>query len=171
MFRHSHYLRAAMNLAADRDQQLARTAQKLGVPLANLHGDELTRVQLQTAKEIGGVWTRMLLDAPEEVMKYHFAPLQIALCLLYAIIERYQAWSRLYPAFRDKDLDEYCQENEAFLQQLKKLRDSLLHQHPANFKAQPTFVGQYGKDMIAVLIEGERTCRNYLSQLEERLAP
>ena len=65
MFRHSHYLWAAMNLAVDRDRQLDRTAQRLGVPLANLRGDELTRVQQQTAKEFGGVQARMLLDAPE----------------------------------------------------------------------------------------------------------
>ena len=70
-----------MNLAADREHQLSQTSNRLGVSGGNLQEETLTRLQVETAKEIGGFQTRMLLDAPREIAKYHFAPLQIALCV------------------------------------------------------------------------------------------
>ena len=32
-------------------------------------------LQVETAQEIGGIRARMLLDAPEEIEKYHWGPL------------------------------------------------------------------------------------------------
>ena len=110
MLRHSYYLRAAMNLAANRQQQLQKTLDGLGFAKIPTDHEDFTLVQVEAAKEIGGINTRMLLDAPREIEKYHFGPLQIALCLLYAIIEKYSELSKADQMFQDDAFDRYCLE-------------------------------------------------------------
>ena len=91
LWHHSCLLRAATNLATDRQRQLVRTLDRLGFQAIPDDGGELVRLQVETAQEIGGVRTRMLLDAPEEIEKYHWGPLQIALCLLAGVLAKYEA--------------------------------------------------------------------------------
>ena len=74
LLRHSHLLRASMNLAHDRHQQLQRTLAVLGFSEMPTDPENITRVQVEAANEIGGIKTRMLLDATAEVEKYHFGP-------------------------------------------------------------------------------------------------
>ena len=119
---HSHFLRSALALAADRHEQLHRTLHRLGhseMPT----GDEAFRdMQMETAKEIGGIRTMMYLDAPQETMKYHFGPLQMALCLLDAIVARYRKLARDQPVFQDDEFDIWCNERPDLLQRLKATR-------------------------------------------------
>jgi len=169
LVQHSHFLRSSMNLAYDRQQQLENTMHALGLSSIPTEGESFTLLQVQTAKEIGGVNTRMLLDAPEEIQKYHFGPLQIALSLLFAIIEEYKRLSRTYPTFQNDTLDTYCRENHQFVETLKVLRDSILHQRYDNMDAQRRFVeefsGDKSKHLVTLLIEGERIYKDYLRRL------
>lgn len=169
MLRHSYYLRAAMNLAANRQQQLQKTLDGLGFAKIPTDHEDFTLVQVEAAKEIGGINTRMLFDAPREIEKYHFGPLQIALCLLYAIIEKYRELSKANQMFQDDAFDRYCLENKQFVQQLSALRDSVLHQRYDNMDEQENFVkwfdGDRNKHCGTVLIEGESIYQDYLRSL------
>ena len=78
-----------MNLAYDRHQQVQQTLVVLGLSKMPRDSENITQVQVQAAKEIGGIKTRMLLDAPSELEKYHFGPLQVSLCLLSAMLDEY----------------------------------------------------------------------------------
>ena len=62
----SHLLRYATNLAFDRSRQLDQTLLDLGFAEVPTDQEELTRLQLHTAAELGGVWTAMVLDAHEK---------------------------------------------------------------------------------------------------------
>ena len=173
MLYHSYYLRSAINIAHDRHQRLEQTRQNLGLSNKPMDSENIRSLQLQTAKEIGGVNTRMLLDAPEEIGKYHFGPLQIALCLLYAIIEKYRKLVKIYPAFQDNAIDKYCHENEQFVWLLKDVRDSILHQRHDNIEKQQKFVqehsGDSSKHCLDLLLEGEEIYRDYLRRLWHQL--
>lgn len=169
LLRHSYLLRSSMNLAHDREQQLERIVDGLGFSSIPTDRDNLTLVQVQTAQEIGGIHTRMLLDAPEEILKFHWGPLQIALSLLFAIIEKYKKLSRTNPTFRDDAVDQYCCEHHAFVESLESLRDSILHPRHDNQNKQVKFVTRFTGDgtrhMVTLLIEGERIYKNYLKRL------
>ena len=170
LVQHSYFLRSSMNLAYDRHQQLEQTMHDLGLSSMPTEGETLTLLQVQAAKEVGGVNTRMLLDAPQEILKYHFGPLQIALALkFFAIVERYKQLSKTYPTFQDEALDTYCRKNHQFMGTLEALRDSILHQRYDNMDEQRKFVekftGDGNKHLVTLLIEGESTYKDYLRRL------
>lgn len=169
LLRHSYLLRSSINLAYDRDQQLEQTIHNLGFSSMPAEPEGRTAVQMAAAREIGGINVRMLLDAPQEIEKYHFGPLQIALCLLYAIIERYKELSKTCPSFRDDSVDKYCSENERFILHLKDLRDSVLHQRHDNLAKQMNalkeFDGEANKHILDLLLGGESIYRDYLRNL------
>lgn len=128
--------------------------------------EDFTRLQVETAKEIGGINTQMLLDAPQEIEKYHYGPLQIALCLFDAMITKYGLLSKAIPVFQDDTLDNYCRKHRDFMIVLKDVRASLLHQRYDNFQRQRQFVTAFGRQrrdhMTALLIEGARSFDEYL---------
>ena len=132
-------------------------------------GEGFTQLQVEAAKEIGGIHTRTLLDAPQEIQKFHWGPLQIALCLLYAVIEKYKQLSKTNSMFQDDAIDRYCRENDQFVELLKALRDSILHQRHENVDEQSRFVerftGDNSKHLVTLLIEGENAYREYLRRL------
>ena len=169
LFRHAHFLRSAMTLAASRHEQLDRTLLRLGHSEMPTGKKAFHEVQAETAKEIGGIRTMMYLDAPQEIMKFHYGPLQVALCLLDAIIARYRQLSRDKPAFQDDELDAYCSEHADFLQTLKATRDSLLHERHDKVGDQEAFVKAFrtkGQDrIVSSLIEGSTAYEAYLRRL------
>ena len=169
LVQHSHFLRSAMNLAYDRHQQLENTILDLGLSSMPRDHETLTLLQVHAAKEIGGVNTRMLLDAPQEVLKHHFGPLQIALALLFAIIEKYRQLSKAHPVFRDDAVDQYCRDNYQFVEDLEALRNSIVRQRYDNMDEQEKFVKEFsgGKTdhLVTLLIEGESVYRDYLKRL------
>lgn len=165
----SHLLRCATNLAYDRSLQLDGTLRTLGMSSMPEPEDELLRLQLQTAQEIGGIRTLMLLDASREIMMYHFGPLQVALCLLHVALEYYGELAKSGPVFRSKPVDNFLGENSEFVERLKDLRNSVLHSNLDNMPKQKEFVSTYSgsshKHLVAVLVEGERTYREYVQGL------
>ena len=167
MLRHSFYLRSSLNLAYDRHQQLEQTIQGLGFSSMPMNDDNFREVQIRAAKEIGGINTRMLLDAPQEPQKYHFGPLQIALCLLGAILDNYEKMVKRNQIFQDDAIDQFRCENEPFVQHLEKVRDSILHQRYDNIDQQIKFVEEYtgSPHMVRLLIEGESIYKDYLRRL------
>lgn len=78
----------------------------------------------------------MLPDATEEIEKYHWRPLQIALCLLAGILAKYKTLCRDDPSFQDDEIDAYLRQHVGFASVLFDLRDSLLHQHYENMPTQ-----------------------------------
>ena len=169
LVQHSHFLRCAMHLAYDRHMQLKKTMRGLGFSRIPTERERLTQLQAQVAKEIGCVNTKMLLDAPQEIEKYHFGPLQIALSLLFAIVEKYKQLSNSNPMFQDVAFDGYCCENSQFVEHLESVRDSILHQRYDNIDEQRKFVVEFsGEDCqhpVTLLIEAERIYRDYLKRL------
>jgi hypothetical protein len=169
---HSHFLRSALALAADRHEQLQRTLHRLGhseMPI----GDEAFRdVQMETAKEIGGIRTMMYLDAPQETMKYHFGPLQIALCLLDAIVARYRKLARDQPVFQDDEFDIWCNERPDLLQRLKAARYSLLHGRHDTMVDQTAFVEAFREQdsIVSSLLEGAVAYEAWLRRLASSLS-
>ena len=97
-------------------------------------------MQVEAAQEIGGVRTRTLLDAPEEIEKYHRGPLRIALCLLAAVLAKYEGLRRDDPGFQDDGIDGYRCQHSGFVDDLRELRDALLppalrqHAHPGGVR-------------------------------------
>ena len=158
-----------MNLAHNRSQQLDNTIRDLGLSSIPTDNEAFAQLQVEAAKEIGGVNTRMLLDAPQEVQKYHFGPLQIALSLLFAIIAKYRQLSGSHPVFRDDAIDDYCHENHQFVENLEALRNSIVRQRYNNIDEQKKFVeefsGDKNKHVVTLLIEGENVYKNYLRRL------
>jgi len=174
MLRHSHFLLSAVNLSYYRFQHLEQTKHNLGLTNTPMDSENLDAIQLQTAKEIGGVNTKMLLDAPLEIEKYHFAPVQIACCLLYAAIEKYRKLVKVNPIFRDQSIDKYCEENAEFVRVLKGLRDLLLHPFGDNWKQQDEFFEFLKQDghtarHYQLLLKGTSFYRTYLERLKSRL--
>ncbi|MXX52660.1 MAG: hypothetical protein F4Z35_01515 [Dehalococcoidia bacterium] len=169
LVQHSHFLRSSMNLAYDRSRQLENTMQVLKLPSVPSDNETFTQLQVQAAQEIGGINTRMFLDAPEEIQKYHFGPLQVALSLLFAIIEKYRQLCNSHPIFQDDVLDQYCHENHQFVETLKTLRNSIVRQRYDNVDEQEKFVKEFSGDksehLVTLLIEGESVYRSYLSRL------
>ena len=169
LVRHAHLLRSSMNLVYDRQQQLEQTMRGLGFSSVPRDHKDFTRLQVQAAKEIGGIHTRILLDAPQEIEKFHWGPLQISLCLLYAVIERYKQLCKINPTFQDDALDKYCRENHQFVELLEALRDSILHQRYDNEGEQVKFVEKFTGDgnrrLKTLLIEGESAYKDYLRRL------
>ena len=169
LLRHSHLLRASMNLAYDRHQQLQQTLVVLGLSEMPRDSESITQVQVQAAKEIGGIRTRMLLDAPSELEKYHFGPLQVSLCLLSAMLDEYARLTGINPVFSDVEMDNFRERNQQFLQSLDGLRDSILHERYDNVDVQKQFVSSQAGDPVRLAIEGEQGLQRYLKLLNERL--
>ena len=169
---HSHFLRSALALAADRHEQLNQTLCRLGHSELPTGDDAFLDVQMETAKEIGGIRTMMYLDAPQEIMKYHFGPLQVALCLLDAVVARYRKLSHDQPAFQDDEFDIWCNERPDFLQRLKAARDSLLHERHDTLVGQTAFVEALREQdsIVSSLLEGAATYEAWLRRLASSLS-
>ena len=174
LWQHSHFLRSALTLASDRHEQLNRTLLRLGHSEIPTSEEAFLEVQMETAREIGGIRTMMHLDAPQEIMKFHYGPLQVALCLLDAMIARYKTLSRDKPAFQDDGLDTYCNEHPDFLQSLRAARDSLLHERHENIVDQMSFVTAFRAEdqdrIVSSLVEGAATYEAYLKRLASSLS-
>lgn len=170
---HSWFLIASMNLASDRAAQLDRTMRRLGLPAMPVDREEFLRLQIETAREIGGVRTRLLLDAPQEVEKYHFGPLQIALAMLSAMLKKYRRLARDHAELRNESLDEYCQKNRDFVNRLDALRDSIAHQRYDNVVQQESFTrmfdGVRSAHFLTLLTEGANLLREYLERWSREL--
>ena len=169
LLRHSHLLRASMNLAYDRRQQLQQTLVALGFSEMPTDRENITRVQVQAAKDLGGIRTRMLLDASSEMEKHHFGPLQMSLCLVYAMFEEYSRLTGTNTVFSDDDLDAFLQRNNQVLQSLEGLRHSILHERYDNIDVQQQFVSSHVSDSVRLVLEGEQVFQRYLKLLVERL--
>ena len=196
---HSHFLRSALALAADRHEQLHRTLHRLGhsemptgdeaPPSLRDTGDHengacgsagwppfsdqaFRDLQVETAKEIGGIRTMMYLDAPQETMKYHFGPLQMALCLLDAIVARYRKLARDQPVFQDDEFDIWCNERPDLLQRLKAARDSLRHERHDTMVDQTAFVEAFREQdsIVSSLLEGAVAYEAWLRRLASSLS-
>ncbi len=169
LVQHSHFLRSSLNLAYDRHLQLENTMQALELSQIPKEQESLIQLQVQTAKEIGGVNAKMLGDAPLEIEKYHFGPLQIALSLLFAIIEKYRELSKRDPIFQDNVIDRFCSENHQFVRTLETLRNSILYQRYDNLDEQKRFIEKYSEDdnkhLVTLLIEAENIYKDYLRRL------
>ena len=173
LWNHSCLLRAATNLAADRHRQLCRTLERLGFREIPEDREEFTKLQVETAREIGGIRTRMVLDAPQEIEKYHWGPLQIALCLLAAVLAKYGALCGDDPWFQDDGIDDYRRRHAEFLDGLRNLRDSLLHQRHENMPTQKKFVrefaGEERNQVVERLLEGLSVYEDYVNRLDRSL--
>ena len=159
LVQHSFYLRSTMNLAHDRFLKLQKTIDSAGLSGTITDDDNLTTIQIKTAQEIGGIKTNMPFDASNEIHKYHHAPIQISYCLLYAMLEKYKYLIQHYSLFQDETIDKYFQENKEYIEFLKKLRDSVLHERFDNFDKQEKFLTRFNsdnKDFLTLLIEGQR---------------
>ena len=170
---HSCLLRAATNLAADRHRQLFQTLDRLGFESIPDDSGDLTKLQVETAQEIGGIRTEMLLDAPEEIEKYHWGPLQIALCLLAGVLAKYETLRRDDRSFQDDEIDAYCRQHAEFVRGLHDLRDSLLHQRYENMPTQVEFVTRFAggqrSRIVELLLEGRSVCEGYVRRLGRSL--
>ena len=169
LWHHSCLLRAVTNLAADRHRQLVRTLDRLGFQVIPDDSGDLTRLQVETAQEIGGIRTRMHLDAPEEIEKYHWGPLQIALCLLAGVLAKYEALCRDDRSFQDDGIDAYLGQHAGFVNGLCDLRHSLLHQRYDSMPTQVEFIrkfagGQRGR-LVELLLEGCTVYENYVKRM------
>ena len=167
--RQSFFLTAAINLAANRHVQLVGTLQKMKLSQLPEDRDGLLKVQQETAKEIGGIRTTMLLDAPREIQNYHWGPLQVALSIFSAMLDFYQQAAARHPdVLRDQDLDAYCQRHAAFIAGLKQTRGSLLHERYDNTQRQTEFVMEFNgndQNIITTLIEGADRFDAYFREL------
>ena len=169
LWHHACLLRAIANLGADRHRQLVRTLDRLGIQEIPEDSGDLTRLQVETAQEIGGVRTRMLLDASEEIEKYHWGPLQMALCLLAGVLAKYEALYRDDQSFQDDGIDGYVGQHGEFVNGLRDLRDSLLHQRYDNMPTQVEFIKEFagGKRgrLVELLLEGCAVYENYVKRM------
>lgn len=129
----------------------------------------MLKLQVETAKNIGGIEARSFLYAPEEIGKYYFGPVQIALSLLWAAIEKYDVLSKGNRLLQDMAIEEYCQSNREFIVSLKALRDSIIHPRSDNVQAVKEFSRAHGARHVALLIEGELAYRNYLIRSQDML--
>ena len=173
LWHHSCLLRAATNLATQRHRQLVRTVDRLGLQSIPDDNEELTKLQVETAQEIGGIRTRMLLDAPEEIEKYHWGPLQIALCLLAGVLAKYAALCNEDRSFQDDAIDAYCRQYARFVEGLHHLRNSLLHQRYENIPTQVEFVTEFGRGQQSrideFLLEGVSVYERYVRRMGRSL--
>ena len=158
-----------MNLAYSRSQQLDRTIASLGFSEMPSDPDAVTRIQVQAARDIGGVKTRMLLDASREMEKFHFGPLQVALCLICALVDEYVRLTKVDSVFVDDGLNAFRSKNKDFLLRVAEVRDSLLHERYDNIDAQRQFVATYAGQALQLAIEGYQVLEQYLTALRERL--
>ena len=169
LWHHSCLLRAVTNLAADRQRQLVRTLDRLGFQAIPDDSGDLTRLQVETAQEIGGIRTRMHLDAPEEIEKYHWGPLQIALCLLAGVLAKYEALCRDDRSFQDDGIDAYLGQHAGFVNGLRDLRHSLLHQRYDSMPTQVEFIRKFAGEQrgrpVELLLEGRAVYEDYVKRM------
>ena len=169
LWHHACLLRAATRLAASRQEHLSQTLNRLGLSTIPEGREELTRLQVETAKEIGGIRTMMVLDAPEEIEKYHWGPFQIALCLLAVAFKRYEQLGRTDQWFQDDGFDAYRRQHQDFVNRLDDVRDSLLHQRYENLPTQGEFVDEFRRgqagDPVALLVEGVAAYEGYVRRM------
>ena len=170
---HSCLLRAPTNLAANRHRQLVQTLDRLGFESIPDDSGDFTKLQVETAQEIGGIRTKMLLDAPEEIEKYHWGPLQIALCLLAGVLARYETLRRDDRSFQDDGMDAYRRQHAGFVRGLHDLRDSLLHQRYENMPTQAEFVKKFAggqrSEIVELLLEGRSVYEAYVRRIGRSL--
>ena len=169
LWHHACLLRAATHLASSRHEQLSQTLKRLDLSTIPEGLGEFTRLQVETAKEIGGIRTMMSMDAPEEIEKYHWGPFQIALCLLAVAFKRYEQLGRADQWFQDDQFDAYRRRHQDFVNRLDDVRDSLLHQRYENLPTQREFVDEFrrGKegDPVALLLKGVAAYEGYVRRM------
>ena len=173
LMKHSRYLRSMTNLAYNRQNELNQTIQDLGLSNKALEGDNLRSIEVATAERIGGLRTGMLLDAPEEIEKYYHGPLQIAYCLLYAMIEKHRKLVKVYSLFKDKRIDKYYASKKKYIKSLKHLRHSLLHERYDNVKNQEKFLSGFhdpDTNHVEFLLEGQTIFEDMLMRTQALLA-
>ena len=128
---------------------------------------------METAKELGGIQTRMILDARLEMQKHHFGPLLVALALFHAMIVRYRELSRADSVYQDAALDGFCRQHPTFVNDLESMRHSVLHQRPDNPGTQLEFVTTYTQEgsahMLNLLAEGAAIYDDYVKRLRQVL--
>ena len=170
---HSCLLRAVTNVAADRHRQLVQTLDRLGFQSIPDDRGEFTKFQVETAQEIGGIRAKMLLDAPEEIEKYHWGPLQIALCLLAGALAKYDALCKDDQSFQDDGIDAYRRQHGGFVDAVRKLRDSLLHQRYENMPTQVEFVRKFAggqrEGIVDLLLEARSVYEGYVRRMGRSL--
>lgn len=170
---HTHLLRASMTLYADRERKLAQTAQRLGHSRIPSDRADFDRMLMETAKELGGIQTRMILDAPWEMQTHYFGPLQVALALFHAMIVRYRELFHADPVYQDAALDGFCRRHAAFVNDLESMRHSVLHQRPDNQNVQVEFLTKYTQEdsakMLSLLAEGAAIYDDYVKRLRQVL--
>ena len=173
MQRHSDFLRMSCILGYVRARDLEQTMRDWGFSQMPTTAEDITKIQQETAMEIGGFETRMILDENLEIEKYHFAPLQIGLCLLYAAIENYGRMKNIDSIFSDQSFEEYWHRKEEFIQELKELRDAVLHGYPSNRESYYSFAQLHGDQQedhsMTLLFSGEAAYREYVNRLDNRL--
>ena len=166
--RHVHLLRAAINLAQYRSRELFTMLQRLGEPLDR---EKIRQVQLETAKELGGVRAKIPLDIPGEILKHYFGPLHISLALLHALIARYCELEHANPVYRDDLIDEFRLKHADFVHDLEAMRHSILHDRYANRSVQVAFEQEYtgAREMRILLDEGAALFEGYVERLRDVL--
>ena len=134
---------------------------------------DFTKLQVEAAQEIGGIRARMLLDAPEEIEKYHWGPLQIALCLLAGVLVKYEALCTDDQSFQDDGIDAYRRQHHGFVNGLRELRDALLHQRYENMPTQAEFVKKFAggqrSGIVELLLEGRAVYEGYVRRMGRSL--
>ena len=170
---HSCLLRAATNIASDRHRQLLQTLERVGFQEIPDDSGDFTKLQVEAAQEIGGIRARMLLDAPEEIEKYHWGPLQIALCLLAGVLVKYEALCTDDQSFQDDGIDAYRRQHHGFVNGLRELRDALLHQRYENMPTQAEFVKKFAggqrSGIVELLLEGRAIYEGYVRRMGRSL--
>lgn len=173
LWHHSCLLRAATNLAFDRHQQIVRTLDRLGLQSIPDDREEFTKFQVETAQEIGGIRGKMLLDASQEIEKYHWGPLQIALCLLAGVLVKYEGLCKDDQSFQDNGIDAYGCQYPGFVNGIRDLRDSVLHQRYENIPTQEEFVrkftGGQRSEIVELLLEGLSVYEGYVGRMARSL--
>ena len=169
----THLLRASMTLYVDRRRHLDQALQRLGFSQIPSDRADFDRMLMETAEDLGGVHTRMILDAPLEMEQHYYGPLKVALALFDGMIVRYRGLSRADPVYQDTALDGFCREHPAFLRDLESMRHSVLHQRPDNRSKQLEFMRTYTQEgsahLLNLLREGAAIYEDYVRRLGQVL--
>lgn len=164
---HSHLLRACINLWADRDRQLRTTCSQLGLSPDMINENNLQDVELATARDIGTPWVNYLAVGAQEIMKYYFSPLQMGLVLFATIVHRYRELCDGDSQLCDNEFDDYLWQRSDFVDDLDKLRNTLLHDQPGKREEQIRITREYAVNEL--LMEGVTVFEEYLKRFHQRL--
>ena len=172
LLRHSHFLRSSLRLTINRNQQFDQICLRLGYSEMPTGFDDMRKMEMETKKEANFIFERINLSSSYEIMKFYCGPLQIALCLAYAMKSRYNELSRNNSLFQDEKLDGHFNKNPDFFQKLKGTRDSLLHERYDNIYKQADFLINVAlkENVLDVLLEYADAYEAYLLRLSFSLS-